>query len=746
MKTVKNKYVKNIIDRITVRNIIILVIYIALLYFQYHMIFEKGLYDWARKAGIGRLMIYELLVFGVPVFVNNLLVKSKVKYFFSAYFLLLAAHLHQTIVAFIGALIYAVILYLVGYLVLSLMKGKEQMGDDLCIIASFCMGLCSVIIIVSVLSVLKIYSVHNIYYVLGTLVLLCLILRGRNIFGAIKGVVKKKPESELTAMIFKSIAEISMFIQVARVSIQGDYDGKWYGLRSLYVLAMSNKGIYEDPKLMGFTYLYPKGTEIVMLPLTKFNSWNYQFLFHAFVVLAITYVCWCFIRDLAGKKQAYILSSIIVTLPAIMNMAMTVKSDLMTSLFQIAGIYFIYRFRKDKVPGYLYISLSLLLVSYCFKITTLLFTSSIVLAILPFISVKKIKASRTGFLSLVIGIITTGFVYARNILFTGVPILFYVGGIIDKLGIKLKYPYAIPDKMLGDTSVHGSILKKIFTNMYGYFVSPTGDEFAHVLIAWGTSIPVILLLLAGILFFLDKDKKKYFKGWFWFLGVMVASMIFGLAMIGQADGNYFMLFYALFIIVPGSYIIKRYKDIFLVVYISAIFNIYFVLYSNWSWAYGFTEMKAVNNGYVNQVQIYDEALYNKVGKKIYNIIHEPDGKVVAMTWKMDDIVGIHGTSQLWIDIVRGNLEVLKGFDIFHEYLVSSGFKYIYVNPSDTYEGMTEMQYLTGLIQVGGVKKIVYGKGGAVLVLNDKLDASDQEKMDKQLSKLIRYLDKKHNPD
>ena len=117
-----------------------------------------------------------------------------------------------------------------------------------------------------------------------------------------------------------------------------------------------------------------------------------------------------------------------------------------------------------------------------------------------------------------------------------------------------------------------------------------------------------------------------------------------------------------------------------------------------------------------------------------------------MTWKLDDIVGIHGTSQLWIDIVRGNLEVLKSFDIFHEYLVSSGFKYIYVNPSDTYEGMTEMQYLTGLIQVGGVKKIVYGKGGAVLVLNDKLDASDQEKMDKQLSKLIRYLDKKHNPD
>ncbi len=730
----------------SIKGIILFFAYLGIIAYQYYNIFVDGIYSWARKAGIGKEMIIEILISAVFVVLTCFYVKSKtIRWIFLIYFILVAAYLHQTLLPLGGSAIYFVAVYLIGYLFFSLLAGSKKISRDIYMISSLLLGLCAIIIIVALLSAFRIYSVHNALYVIIALSIICLIIRGKNILAVIKEEVRGAEEENVPKSLFQSVAVISFIIQVARVGAQCDYDGRWYGLRSSYVLAPTKRGIYENLKLVGFTYLYPKGGEIILLPLSKFKSWNYQFLFNAFLVLAVTYIAWSFIKRLSDEKKAYIITSVIVTLPSLMNMAMTVKPDVITVLFQLSGIYLIYRARKDKNDLYVYIAVAVLIVSYAFKMTTLLFTSSIVLALIPFVPYKSIRRNASGIIYLLIGIITLGFVWGRNVVLAGFPLLFYVGKIASSMGIKLKYPYSFNDSLVGDANMYGSVMNKLLTNLKGYFILPVGDNFHHVIIAWGTTLPVILLIIAALLFIFDKNRFKYYKGWLWFSAVLTISMLFGFLMIGQADGNYFLIFYIMFIIIFGSYIFRRSKDLVLMIALAVIFNIYFVLYTNWSWAYGFTDIAIRNPGYVNQVSIYDDIFRKKVGKKVYNTIHDPDAKVLAVTWEVSDLIAIHGVSELWIDVERGNQDILKDYESFYDYLYSSGFRYIYMDPAIMTLDRVEMQYMTGLVDVGAIKNIKFGKGGVVMILNDKLE-DNQEKEDEQIQKICEYIEKKHSSD
>ncbi len=720
-------------------NIIIYIIYISLIIWQSYNFFAVGRYMWVTKASAANNMIVELLLVSVILFLINIAIDKPIKYVMSALLLLFMGYVHQAFFPIIVSFIYFCTIIIAGYFFADFMLRGLNIKKTVYIIICLSTGIGIEIIIVSLLSLLKIYSVRHTWYALLIICFLCLLLRKNKLidFGKLIASELKSRNADIYSKLLCAYVEICLFIQFARVGLQCDYDSLWYGLRSSTVLARSPLGIYEDIKLVGFTYLYPKGIEIVLLPLGKFHSWDYQYLFNVWISLVIAAIAWLLVRELTDKNIACIITAVVISIPSLMNMAVTVKPDVITVLFQLLAVYLSYMAYKKNNSDYIYIVFGCLIISYCFKITTLLFTTSIIIALIPFIPYKYMKVSIKNVALVIFSLIVLLCVWGRTFYLTGSPLIVYVGSIIRALGIKVKYPYAINDGLYGSPAMNGSVLNKLFNNLYGYFVLPTGEGFEHTIIAWGTSIPVILLLIALLIFAVSKDKKV--KGsWVWFVTVMLISMLTGMLFVGQTDGNYFLIFYIIFIIVGGSYILCHEREYTLFMYISVIFNLFFSSVSNWSSVIGFTDIKILNSGYIDQ-DLNNEAYLNKVmGKKVYSKVDKKDNKVLVFTWDMLKVVSLKCTAELWIDLENGNNKLIESMDGLYEYLTTCGFNYILVDVTGYEPNRSEVIYINNLIQMGAVKNIRYGKNCALLTLNDSLCDGDYDDMS---NNMIRFINK-----
>ena len=85
-----------------------------------------------------------------------------------------------------------------------------------------------------------------------------------------------KKEEKYRALISAALAVIFTFLlmQAARINIAADYDSLHYGLRSQYVLD-NGHGIYENLGSINDVYFYPKGLEILTLPLSNRISFGF---------------------------------------------------------------------------------------------------------------------------------------------------------------------------------------------------------------------------------------------------------------------------------------------------------------------------------------------------------------------------------------------------------------------------------------------------------------------------------------
>lgn len=715
------------------KNVIVCICFGLLLSYQVYQLFITGPYRWSVTASEEvRRMFVELFSFCVLILTVNFIAKGKLKIYLSIIILALAAYLHQTIIPACISVCYFILITMAGAGLMFLLFKKAQIRMTVFWLGSIILGLNFVCITVGILSICNKYSVKNI--------MLCLIVMG--ILGFVFN--RKKicslhyiQDNNKRFILFLSCVEISLFIQIGRVGLQGDYDALWYGIRSPYVLANSSKGIFENLYLVGFVYLYPKGFETILLPLSKLNSWNFQFLFNQILVIVIVMISWMFVAELANKDIACILGAVVATLPSLTNMGMTVKPDVITVLFQVSAILFVYLFSKENNVGYLSLALICLISSYCFKITSLLFTSVICIAMLPFIASKKIRSGMYIGRGILYGFLTLGVIWGRTFALTGSPLIAFLGSILTKLGIAPKYPYSIIGGInhQSDQTVF-EIGKNLLNTLYGYYLNPVAEGFTHISIAWGTSIPAVLLILAGIIFVYKKKIKDY-RRWLWLLGCLCVSMLFGMAFITQADGNYFLLFYILFIILAGSFVLKNTVGFSCLLYMAIVFNIVFMSVSNWSWSNGFTPIKVVNKGYINQQNEYDERLRSLEGEKIYGILNNSqNSKIVAVTSDYSKLVGIQCIVESWRDIAVSNAALVSNENNFYQYCNRCGIDYIYVDYQCSSFNAHAEELLIDLIKAGEIEQIVYGENSAILVVNsqDNLYVHAQEMASEYLEK------------
>lgn len=140
-----------------------------------------------------------------------------------------------------------------------------------------------------------------------------------------------------------------MLIQLSRINIAIDYDSLRYGLRSDVLLSDGGLlGFFKGMGLVNTVYVYPKGYELITLPLLLINdmTYGYALCFNVWVLIAVIYVIYKIVftltRNVLGRdaeRAACFAAAAASLMPGITNMAVTAKSDLITVLCQLVFIY-----------------------------------------------------------------------------------------------------------------------------------------------------------------------------------------------------------------------------------------------------------------------------------------------------------------------------------------------------------------------------------------------------------------------
>ena len=138
-------------------------------------------------------------------------------------------------------------------------------------------------------------------------------------------------------------------------------------------------------------------------------------------------------------------------------------------------------------------------------------------------------------------------------------------------------------------------------------MQPQGEDMGHVILAWGTSLMavlIVMLVLYGIL-----SKKGDEQSHIWnaalviFFPFVIVSLI-SLSMLYQIDGNYFMLLYSM-LILGACRAMVYFKKIGFYPLASKclapllVLNLIVTAISSWAWTAGFSEIHLLNKGRVN---------------------------------------------------------------------------------------------------------------------------------------------------
>lgn len=540
---------------------------------------------------------------------------------------------------------------------------------------------------------------------------------------------------------------IFIMLGVGRANESLDYDSLWYGLRSAYVLD-NLTGIYDDLKLMGCVYTYPKGYEAYSLPLSGFDSYGFVYAGNIVLAVLIIYTAYCICRLFLNCEQALWGAVFISAVPGIMNMAITAKPDIITLFIQVLSIYFALLFLKEEKGIYLGIVVAAYIYAQTLKTTAVIFSTTILL-LLIFICIVYRKRPRFeisgGILNVIAGI-NLALIWLRTYWLTGIPATSVWGRIFRFLGMKEKYPYAsgqINQFRSGDL-FSKEVIDTTITRLKEFFFAPNSADTDHIIIAWGTTLCTFLFILViiGGLFNIRKllcQVKENAIGCF--MGLLLLGEFFGcilsLWLLSKPDGNYFMLFYSVTVLVGVVYVQKELvenkvfgNNVVKGIFITFIpFNVLFTGAVTWGWTAQFQKINWVNRGYYNHRTEYQTQMYNNGCREIYDIISEKSSnKVYAFgehpfVERFPCIVESETDISFW-----GNSELVSTAENFFEFLKYEQYDYILICPGYISEEDKYFSYFSTLIESGEISNIVVENGYILFQVGKSPDEEAAMKM------------------
>lgn len=546
---------------------------------------------------------------------------------------------------------------------------------------------------------------------------------------------------------------LMFLIQVGRLNIALDFDTLWYGVRSQYIVA-GGTGLYENPGLVGMVYVYSKGFEVLTLPLCDLASHSYLTFFNLWLaVLGIGAMVWNAVlltgdrKQETGKKLTYhsvlpgIMAAVLtVSVPGIMNMALTAKADLITWLLQLImlGCFFQYIHVYENHWIFLSGAAGSYFLSLTMKPTSLVFSTAVFgmmgLYLLWFwFHERGAAADLFHHLVRLIGSLCLPFgalagIWARTMKITGMPVTSVFTSIFAWFGFKMKYPFAaseLPQNYQEESTFH--VLARRIWQM---LMQPQGEDMGHVILAWGTSLMavlIVMLVLYGIF-----SKKGDEQSHIWnaalviFFPFVIVSLI-SLSMLYQIDGNYFMLLYSM-LILGACRAMVYFKKIGFYPLASKclapllVLNLIVTAISSWAWTAGFSEIHLLNKGRVNH-RAQEQARMEEKGNTLIwqEVSQDPENRVIAF--------GTHPyclqfpcNVESYKDITSpwGNVELVNSPEAFETYMAYAKTDYVYAEAGYLGPGSWEwsLDLLREQIRRGSLTELFFENGNMLARVSD----------------------------
>lgn len=553
---------------------------------------------------------------------------------------------------------------------------------------------------------------------------------------------------------------LMFLIQVGRLNIALDFDTLWYGVRSQYIVA-GGTGLYENPGLVGMVYVYSKGFEVLTLPLCDLASHSYLTFFNLWLaVMGIGAMVWNAVLLTGDRKRGKesreagtekklthrsvlpgIMAAVLtVSVPGIMNMALTAKADLITWLLQLImlGCFFQYIHVYENYWIFLSGAAGSYFLSLTMKPTSLVFSTAVFgmmgLYLLWFwFHERGAAADLFHHLVRLIGSLCLPFgalvgIWARTMKITGMPVTSVFTSIFAWFGFKMKYPFATSE--LPQNYQEESTLHVLARRIWQMLMQPQGEDMGHVILAWGTSLMavlIVMLVLYGIF-----SKKGDEQSHIWnaalviFFPFVIVSLI-SLSMLYQIDGNYFMLLYSMLILGVCRAMVYFKKIGFYPLASKClapllVLNLIVTAISSWAWTAGFSEIHLLNKGRVNH-RAQEQARMEEKGNTLIwqEVSQDPENRVIAF--------GTHPyclqfpcNVESYKDITSpwGNVELVNSPEAFETYMAYAKTDYVYAEAGYLGPGSWEwsLDLLREQIRRGGLTDLFFENGNMLARVSD----------------------------
>lgn len=310
-------------------------------------------------------------------------------------------------------------------------------------------------------------------------------------------------------------------LQMNRSNVALDYDSLRYGLRSAYVLFP--EGFFSAHGQINSVYSYPKGLELLTYPLNYLPGYGFllSFSLWTYLVLALVFGLLLF-HFQKNRKKLYLGILCFFLLSSVGNMSLTMKTDLFTLLLQLSALYFFLKRKRLQSCFLLFFSYSFKPTAVVFStLLGIVFLLTMLLEFLGKRNTKtntkeniNINAN-TGINSntnhntiqakgekwtselpfVLFSLVYTGLITLRTFLITGLPFSTTFTGIFKAIGFHVNWPFNLDAHVdySGELSFSESALS-FFRRLFSFLFYPVGEDMEHVAIAWsGVLFPLILL-------------------------------------------------------------------------------------------------------------------------------------------------------------------------------------------------------------------------------------------------------------
>ena len=459
-------------------------------------------------------------------------------------------------------------------------------------------------------------------------------------------------------------------LQMNRSNVALDYDSLRYGLRSAYVLFP--EGFFSAHGQINSVYSYPKGLELLTYPLNYLPGYGFLLSFSLWTYLALALVFGLLLFHFQkNRKKLYLGILCFFLLSSVGNMSLTMKTDLFTLLLQLSALYFFLKGKRLQSCFLLFFSYSFKPTAVVFStLLGIVFLFTMLLEFFGKRNTKtntkeniNINAN-TGINSntnhntiqakgekwtselpfVLFSLVYTGLITLRTFLITGLPFSTTFTGIFKAIGFHVNWPFNLDAHVdySGELSFSESAFS-FFRRLFSFLFYPVGEDMEHVAIAWsGVLFPLILLFALWQCFSIGRKclpgknslpggnsllGRNSFSGreaflcrgsddaspWDYlplslsFLVIMAFSFL-SFVMLWQIDGNYYILWESLALLLCFSggnlqekrgFILLLKAFFFFPFYLAAFLS---TITTSWAGAVGFTPIDLANKGY------YDHAL------------------------------------------------------------------------------------------------------------------------------------------